>query len=356
MYTCIRPGKHWYDTEGKLIQAHGGSVIREGSIYYWYGENKEGITGKATGDPCRKRHGGVRLYSSNDLYNWRDEGIILISDNPANPFYPGNIMERPHILYNAKTGNYVLWAKCGAFSLQDRKARCFAVATAESIKGPYRLVNEIRSGDFSMGDFDLVEDGGKAYVIFEQPHTEMLCITLNDDYTGITGERTSHLFYGKPPFTREAPCFFQHGGRRFLITSGTTGYYPNPTLTYEIHDMHGEWELIGSTCEGDVTHTSFQAQFSCVFYMPGADCWIAAGDRWLTDLTFPLPDIPEIIQNRYPAAPDFDDRYPDYFHLSDLNTSMAGYVWLPILFGRDGVPRIRWQYEWRIPDADKKGN
>lgn len=41
MYHAIYPGKVWLDTEGKRIQAHGGSVMYWDGIYYWYGENKE---------------------------------------------------------------------------------------------------------------------------------------------------------------------------------------------------------------------------------------------------------------------------------------------------------------------------
>ena len=40
MYHSIRPGQTWLDTEGKRIQAHGGSVLYWEGTYYWYGENK----------------------------------------------------------------------------------------------------------------------------------------------------------------------------------------------------------------------------------------------------------------------------------------------------------------------------
>ena len=40
-YSSIRPGQIWLDTEGKRIQAHGGSVMYWEGAYYWYGENKE---------------------------------------------------------------------------------------------------------------------------------------------------------------------------------------------------------------------------------------------------------------------------------------------------------------------------
>lgn len=40
-YDRFYPGRVWLDTEGKRIQAHGGSVIFIDGVYYWYGENKE---------------------------------------------------------------------------------------------------------------------------------------------------------------------------------------------------------------------------------------------------------------------------------------------------------------------------
>ena len=64
-YHSIKPGKPWYDTEGKRIQAHGGSMLFLNDTFYWYGENKEGVT-----DEKLLWHNGVRMYSSKDLYNW----------------------------------------------------------------------------------------------------------------------------------------------------------------------------------------------------------------------------------------------------------------------------------------------
>ena len=63
-YDSIRPGQVWLDTEGKRIQAHGGSVMYLDGVYYWYGENKE-HTDRAKGI----WHWGVRCYKSTDLYN-----------------------------------------------------------------------------------------------------------------------------------------------------------------------------------------------------------------------------------------------------------------------------------------------
>ena len=36
----------WLDDAGKPIQAHEGMIAHFGSKWYWYGENKDGVTKK----------------------------------------------------------------------------------------------------------------------------------------------------------------------------------------------------------------------------------------------------------------------------------------------------------------------
>lgn len=65
--------------------------------YYWYGENKEKTTGED-----KIWHWGVRCYSSKDLYNWEDRGIIIEPDidDEKSTLHPYRNMDRPHIIYN----------------------------------------------------------------------------------------------------------------------------------------------------------------------------------------------------------------------------------------------------------------
>ena len=71
--SSIVNGKPWVDTGGEPIQAHGGAVIFEDGLYYWYGENKEHTDGK---------NGvwtwGIKVYSSGDLMNWDDRGYLTL--------------------------------------------------------------------------------------------------------------------------------------------------------------------------------------------------------------------------------------------------------------------------------------
>jgi len=103
MYDRIYPGAKWLDTEGKPIQAHGFSVFwnEKEKLWYWYGENKEKTDGNGT-----IWHWGVRLYTSKDLCNWTDRGLIIPPqpDDLSSPLHPTYCMDRPHILYCAEGG------------------------------------------------------------------------------------------------------------------------------------------------------------------------------------------------------------------------------------------------------------
>lgn len=169
MYDSFRPGQVWLDTEGKRIQAHGGSVIYVDGIYYWYGENKEFTDG--TNDIWTY---GIRFYRSNDLYNWEDLGLVIPPDteDENSPLNPTNCMlDRPHIIYNERTEKYVCWVKI----MHKEGHQDEAVLTADKNTGPYTLVNQgIRPLGMSAGDFDLaVADSWHGpYRVLGNPHPE----------------------------------------------------------------------------------------------------------------------------------------------------------------------------------------
>lgn len=181
----------------------------------------------------------------------------------------------------------------------------------------------------------------------------MLCAELNEDYTGFTGCVSSHLQYPYPPFVREAPAYFTKGDRNFLLTSGTTGYFPNSTEIAEISELHGKWKELGNVCVSDREGNSFHAQFSSVFKHPfKKDLYIALGDRWLTDLSINMPDAGMIFESFFNKNKEYSDVRYDLSKYTDENTGEATYVWLPIRFKEDGLPYICWEDEWRIEDFE----
>lgn len=360
MYHSIRPGKIWLDTSGKPIQAHGFSVFynETENLYYWYGENKE----KTKGGPSNTVwHWGVRYYTSRDLYNWEDRGL-LIPPRPENlnsPLHPTYCMDRPHILYCRKTGKYVAWLKIMAGEI----SQFYHIMQADRFEGPYEVVHEIyKPLDMDSGDFALHADlDGKAYIWFERPHFQLICATLTEDYTEVTGEYSVHYDHLLPPFTREAPAYFERGGKRYLFTSGTSGYYPNPSRVCMFTDPHGEYTDLGDPFIGDKSGTSFSSQITCVLKIPGTEQYIACADRWIPQW-YVKPMAKQIIAGMERHFKDYQpdtgfkkaEPLPGRVQKHRENTSISRYVWLPIQWEGD-KPVIRWQREWTVNGVSQPG-
>ena len=359
MYHSIRPGQPWLDTNGKRIQAHGGSVIYIDGVYYFYGENKEKNDGTTP-----YWHWGVRAYKSTDLYNWEDCGLIIPPDlvNPDSTLSPFSKVDRPHIIYNARTKKYVAWLKImRPDGVQDE-----TVLTADNFLGPYTLVREgLRPLGMSAGDFDLVvAPDGKAYYYFERVHSETICADLTDDYTDVTGYYSTHFPHSGPPFVREACAHFLRRGKHYLLTSGTTGYFPNPSEVAVADTWHGPFTVLGDPCPDDTSLSSWHSQISSVFKVQGKkDLYIAVGDRWLPDdMHWPYEQIALALEKGFHPERDLPDPDPALLkrmaERPKFNLSVAEYVWLPLRFEEPtpehphGMVYMDWHDEWRIEDYE----
>ena len=367
----FRPGKIWLDTMGKPIQSHGASIIQVGDTFYWYGENKEFTTGKNAFWTA-----GVRCYSSQDLYNWTDLGLIIppTPNDPRSPLHPENAkLDRPHILFNPRTKKFVCWVKI----MENDARQTRTVLTADKVTGPYSIVSTgVMPLGMNGGDFDLVASAadGKAYQYFERVHSEMICADLTDDYTGMAGHYSTHFPIHSPGLVREGPAYFTRRGKHYLVTSGTTGYHPNPSEIAIADTFHGPWTVLGDLHPSDRSRTSFNSQVSSVFKHPGKkDLYIALADRWNVDLPrisgSKLPtgeayrsivDAMTRIESGGPvrSAADAQARltpeqrsYMEATFLSGVDTSRATYVWLPIRFDGDR-PFIDWRTEWSLNDYE----
>ena len=156
----IIPGRPWFDSRGDRIQAHGGSIIEVDGRYYFYGENKVNtVPGSGVW------HNGVNCYSSKDLINWTFENTILkAADDERHPLHPSRIMDRPHIIYNEKNKEYVMWMKLVGSDEEPRnwKHQYMGIATSKMITGEFKLIDRIVPLDMSSGDFDLFVDEQKS--------------------------------------------------------------------------------------------------------------------------------------------------------------------------------------------------
>lgn len=347
----IASGEIWEDNNGQHINAHGGGVLFHEGKYYWFGEHRpaKGFSTEV----------GVTCYSSPDLCNWTYEGVALpVSSEEGNDIEKGCIMERPKVIYNAKTGKFVMWFHLELKGEGYAAARA-AVAVSDTPADPYRFVRscrvnpgvypqnmtkaerkakldtkdyktwwtpewrraveqglfakrDLKSGQMSRDMTLFVDTDGKAYHIYSSEENLTLQIAeLTDDYLGHTG-RYIRLF---PGGHNEAPAVFKKEDTYWMIASGCTGWEPNEARMFSAPSIWGPWKQEGNPCVGKDAGKTFGGQSTFVLPVAGTnDTFIFMADVWR----------PKSLM---------DSRY----------------IWLPVRFGVDGKPIIEWQSRWRLP-------
>lgn len=364
----IEPGEPWTDTNGSVIQAHGGQVVihedDQGTIYYWYGEDRSNGYGNSP---------GVHVYSSRNLSDWDDEGLALRAlEGPAqldsDPYFTAlyagydeaqreavirdlvtftdedseetvAILERPKVLYNEATDTWVMWVHADGPSessdAQYAKARA-GVAVSESPTGPFRWIDSYRLHVAPEGEenYDpdnpgmardmtlFKDDDGTAYIIYSSEENYSLFISkLDAEYTYLaTGpdDAVKGVDFTRPYIGahREAPALFKRGQIYYLITSGATGWDPNPASWATSTEILGEWTDHGNPCVGDGAEITFGSQSTNVIPVdPERGVYVYMGDRW----------TPEDLAN-------------------------SPYVWLPVRFGEGTEIALEWHDSWNVED------
>ena len=137
-YDSFTPGRTWEDTDGVHINAHGGGILYHDGKYYWYGEHKSENTSSALV--------GVNVYSSEDLYNWKKEGVALsvMPEGSGHKIEKGCIIERPKVVYNRKTDKFVMWFHLELKGMGYSAAE-YGVAVSDSPEGPFEFLYAQRS-------------------------------------------------------------------------------------------------------------------------------------------------------------------------------------------------------------------
>jgi hypothetical protein len=258
----VTNGVRLTDTAGNPLHAHGGGVIKVGSYYYWFGENRN--------DNNTFRY--VSAYRSTDLRNWEFRGNVL-SQSSAAELNVANI-ERPKVIFNSSTGQYVLWMHWENGS--DYGQARVAVATSSTVDGNYTYRGSFRPLGYDSRDMTVFrDDDGSAYLISStRVNADLNIYRLTADYTGVAS--LVHTLW--PGSYREAPAMFKRNGVYFLVTSGATGWQPNQARYATASSVAGSW-----TSPANVGNSiAYGSQSAYVLPVQGsaATSYLFLGDRW----------------------------------------------------------------------------
>ncbi|MCZ4126011.1 RICIN domain-containing protein [Streptomyces sp. H39-S7] len=254
------PGITWNDTSGKAIQAHGGGLIKVGSTYYWLGEDK------TNGSPFQN----VTCYSSTDLKNWTFVRNVL-TRQPSGDLGPNRIVERPHVIYNSSTAQYVMYMHIDSSNYSERKA---GVATSSSVCGNYTYHGSSRPLGHDSLDDNLFLDGNTAYFMSEDRSNGKLQIyRLSPDFLTVAALVKTLDQY-------ESPAIAKVGGLYYLFGSHLTGWSTNDNQYATATSITGNWSSWRSfappgtnTCNSQTTSIQPIAGSSTTSY-------VFMGDRW----------------------------------------------------------------------------
>lgn len=307
------PGSSWKDASGNFINAHGGQVVYVSGYYYWLGENR------ATGVSC---------YRSTDLFNWTKLKDALSPTGTATDanadIASGRNIERPKVVYNKKTGKWVMWAHWENGT--DYSSAKVCVAQADKVEGPYSLKGVFRPNEHDSRDQTIFcdSDGNAYHYCATDMNTNINVALLNDDYLTTEGTNTQ-IINGQ---RYEAPAIYKVGDMYFGLFSGCSGWDPNQGRYAYSFDPMNNWvygrDFYANTsyginfCVDDGKETTYDSQSTFVFQVHGVDKgYIYMGDRW-----------------------------------NSSKVASSTYVWMPLSM-RSGYPTVRYYSSWNLSVFDE---
>ena len=263
-------GKIWLDANGCEIHAHGGFRLWHEGALYWYGEDRRGDA-------------YVSCYKSSDGgKTWHFIRHILHADSPVKEIFAerdlslrnceGNRVniERPKVIYNPRTGKFVLWAHYED-GINYLAARC-AVASCDTPDGEFVYHGSFRPLEYMSRDCTLFADGDKLYFFSASERNKDLHLyRLTSDGLDVACF-VKKLFAGE---SREAPTVIKKNGKYLLITSYCTGWKPNQCCLSTADDMEGEWSE--NLPLGD--DTTYLSQPAFLYEREDGEI-VYFGDRW----------------------------------------------------------------------------
>lgn len=301
MSTTLENGAVWYDTEGNVIHAHGGHILKWKGAYYWYGEN-------------RTKNRYVSVYRSMDLVNWTYLNNVLTTESKTDTYRVrtnlsllsengGKInIERPKVLYNKKTKQFVMWMHMEN-GVDYQEAAC-AVAVCDTPDGDFTYLGSFRPFGYMSRDCTLYQeaDGTAYFISSSRDNADLHMYRLTEDYLNVE-ILVQKLWQGE---YREAPAVMKRNGKYYMFSSYCTGWAPNQCRYASADSMEGRWSMLQDIGDDTTFHT--QPAFMLPVTEDGEEVYYYVSDRWN------------------------GEKYTD-----------SRYVILPVAFTEDGKPVLKYQ-------------
>lgn len=315
-------GVHHYDTDGNTLFGDGGCMLQTvkhkkdsngnlttevesvGKYIYWYGEYRYG-SGNALGVSC---------YRSTDMVNWEWRCNILPESASPELYTDGYFLERPKVIYNEKTGKYVMWGHREGTGWNYGYASII-VAVGDAPDEEFKFVKAFRPFDdpaldvhdngytsdqsnnnspygYMSRDCTLfVDDDGTAYFASSaRENTTMNIYRLTDDYLDVD---TSWISQDALKINqKEAPCIIKRNGIYYAVTSDTDGWNVTPSRWFWAKHIGGPWRAGGVFSDnwnggnnssndryGDNSQPAYIFKLTAT-NGSGKNSWLYLGDRW----------------------------------------------------------------------------
>ncbi len=264
---AILPGGDWIRTDGKVVSATEGGIVKHKGFYWMWGLDRS---------KNNSTFEGINLFKSTDLVHWTFVKQVL--KKTSNPLIDNNAtVERAKILIHPTTGKSVMWMHYeghDAYNVAE-----VAYATADSIDGDFVFKEHFRPMNLDSRDINVYQEGAKAYLLCTTLNNQYVSLfELDDSYTKITKE----VFRGAASnrFACEGHAIVKSGGLYFWLMSWCTGWNFNDNHYYTATSLAGPWTERGNIAPAGAN--TFESQVGWALPMPGNNGvdFIFMGDRW----------------------------------------------------------------------------
>lgn len=302
-YIGYQPVSTWNDNLGHKFQGYNPYITQSAGVYYLIGVPIN--TNSSYNSPLISA--GINLYSSTDLYHWTYVSQILQTPNPTlyAPYHPS-------VLFNASTGNWVLWAWDGINALA-------MTATASAITGPWTWINLALNPDGSGFEdgYLFLDSTGIAYVFYTiGGHSAMSISQLSSDFLSTTGA----LIHPSWTTQREGGVMWKNNGVYFLLTSKLNAYDSTSEMDQEYETSSsplGTYSSESPLFATDPLGTNYNGQSSATFNVNGT--WLYMSEYWI------------------PGTPQFGNSFE---------------VWLPLTYPTSTIVVAGIPASWSLPSSN----